>query len=112
MAGIDKMYVRNHWEKDEFVVWCITHKPSLLNNLYEPFDGHEAWLGYKQFYAKTHEITNNDDIYEMKVPIADFRFKQDKYLYWHCPLDFVREYLETQCGYKRANWFVKLFWRY
>lgn len=27
-------------------------------------------------------------------------------------MDFVREYLETQCGYKKANWFVKLFWKY
>lgn len=50
--------------------------------------------------------------YDMELPIANFRFKQDKYLYWHCPLDFVREYLETQCGYKKANWFVKLFWKY
>ena len=47
-----------------------------------------------------------------KIMVADFTTSQDRWLYWHCPLDFVREYLETQCGYKKANWFVKLFWKY
>ena len=108
MAGIDKMYLKNHWEKDEFVVWCIIHKPSLLNNFYSPFEGYDEWDKNKERESQRLGININ----KISRPITNFRFKQDRYLYWHCPLDFVREYLETQCGYKKANWFVKLFWRY
>lgn len=46
--------------------------------------------------------------YDTSLIIAHFSYKEDKYLYWHCPLEFVREYFEKQYGYKKANWFVKL----
>ena len=90
MAAIDKLYA-DYWDCKELVIWCVTHKPSLLRNMYEPFDSN-----WKEPYKKR--------------PVANFNRKQDRYLYWHCPLDFVREYLREQCGY-RDNWFVKLFWR-
>ena len=90
MAAIDKLYC-DFWDYRELVVWCIKHKPSLLKNMHDPF--RPAW-------EKPME----------KSPIANFSRKQDRYLYWHCPYDFVREYLSEQCGYK-DNWFVKLFWR-
>ena len=102
MAAIDKLRCRYYCDFQDFVVWCITYKPSLLNNFYYPFISSTEWDNWlKEYYGDDREL-----------PIANFRFKQDKYLYWHCPLDFVREYLETQCGYKKANWFVKLFWKY
>lgn len=94
MAAIDKLRVKFYYQREELIIWCIKHNPSLLSNIYQPFD-----LSYK-------------DWNEWQEEIASFSYKQDRYLYWHCPLDFIREYLETQCGYKKANWFVKLFWKY
>lgn len=90
MAAIDKLYA-DYNKNREFVIWCVIHKPSLLKNMYNPFG--KNW---------EHPLRMS--------PIANFTTKQDRYLYWHCPLDFVREYLSEQCGYK-DNWFVKLFWR-
>ena len=90
MAAINKLH-GDYFEATEFVVWCLCHKPSLLYNMYNPFK-------------------SEFDISLEKAPLANFNRKQDRYLYWHCPLDFVREYLREQCGYK-DNWFVKLFWR-
>lgn len=90
MAAIDKLYC-DFWDYRKLVVWSINYKPSLLKNMYDPF--RPAWEKPMQ-----------------EQPIANFSLKQDRYLYWHCPYDFVREYLREQCGY-RDNWFVKLFWR-
>ena len=42
--------------------------------------------------------------------IARFNHRQDKLLLWRCPIPFVREYLEKQCGYK-TRWYHKLFWK-
>ena len=101
MAGISKLRLKYHGDLKELVVWCIKHKPSLLDNIYEPFISKEEW----------YEMQGDDHDKWQKIMVADFTTSQDRWLYWHCPLDFVREYLETQCGYKKANWFVKLFWR-
>lgn len=107
MAAIDKLRCRYYSDFQEFVVWCITYNPSLLNNLYYPFTSSTEWDNWQK------ECSMNPNCVGLaELPIANFRFKQDKYLYWHCPIEFVREYLETQCGYKKANWFVKLFWKY
>jgi hypothetical protein len=96
MAGISKLRLKYHGDLVELVAWCIRHNPSLLDNIYDPFISASEWRDMQTWD---------------KVVVADFRIKQDRWLYWHCPLDFVREYLETQCGYKKANWFVELFWR-
>lgn len=104
MAAIDKLYLKYYSDHKDFVIWCIQHKPSLLNNFYNPFITRNEWDKWQE------EISSETKL--KKLPVANFRFKQDKYLYWHCPLDFVREYLENQCGYKKANWFIKLFWKY
>jgi hypothetical protein len=104
MAGISKLRLKYHGDLKELVVWCIKHNPKLLDNIYEPFISASEW----------HDMQTLEDEYAPrdKVVVADFRIKQDRWLYWHCPLGFIREYLETQCGYKKANWFVKLFWRF
>jgi hypothetical protein len=104
MAGISKLRLKYYGDFKDLIVWCIKHNPSLLDNIYEPFMSTSEWNLRKTFSEDYREYT--------KVVVADFRFKQDRWLYWHCPLDFIREYLETQCGYKKANWFVKLFWKY
>lgn len=102
MAGIGKLSIIYYGEFKEFLVWCIKHNPSLLDYIYEPFLSSSEWY-------KMQDV--NIDKWK-KIIVADFRTKQDRWLYWHCPLEFIREYLETQCGYKKANWFVKLFWKY
>lgn len=106
MAGIDKLRTSNYGDYNELRLWCIKHSPSLLNNFYEPFLSYREWEQLQKKQSKNTDYGN-----DAKLIIASFLSHEDKYLYWHCPLEFVREYLETQCGYKKANWFVKLFWR-
>lgn len=101
MAAIDKLHLKYHGDLKDLVVWCIKHNPSLLDNIYEPFISKEEW----------YQMQGDDHDKWKKIMVADFSTSQDRWLYWHCPLDFVREYLETQCGYKKANWFVELFWK-
>lgn len=101
MAGISKLRLKFHGDLKDLVVWCIKHNPSLLDNIYEPFVSERDW----------YELQCEDMDRWKKIMVADFSTSQDRWLYWHCPLDFVREYLETQCGYKKANWFIKLFWK-
>lgn len=116
MAGINRIYAKWHSDKVDLVYWVIKNKPSYLHNLIVPFDNYDDWIECKQYYARMGGVKlipeNGDEIDNIKLPIASFNTKEDRYLYWHCPLEFVREYLETQCGYKKANWFVKLFWKY
>lgn len=107
MAGIDKLRTSNYGDYNEFRLWCIKHNPSLLNSFYEPFLSYIEWEQLQKKQSKNTDYGNG-----AKLIIASFLSHEDKYLYWYCPLEFVREYLETQCGYKKANWFVKLFWKY
>jgi hypothetical protein len=107
MAAMDKLRVAFYCERNELIVWCIKHKPSLLNNIYNPFGiSQDMWDAMQDEYKGKYNI----DVTYPLLTIANFTLKQDRYLYWHCPLDFVRAYLHEQCGYK-DNWFVKLFWR-
>jgi hypothetical protein len=106
MAGIDKLRTSNYGDYNEFRLWCIKNKPSLLNSFYEPFLSYGEWEQLQKKQSKTIDYGNYTELI-----ISHFLSHEDNYLYWRCPLEFVREYLETQCGYKKANWFVKLFWR-
>jgi hypothetical protein len=106
MAGIDKLRTSNYRDYNEYRLWCIKHKPSLLDSFYEPFLSYSEWQQLQKRHCK-----NGDWWGQTELIIACFFSHEDRYLYWHCPLEFVREYLETQCGFKKANWFVKLFWR-
>lgn len=114
MAGISKLRTDNYSDYNEFRLWCLDHKPSLLRNFYEPFLSYGEWKQLQQNLRNKYSHAEDDGIkyYDERLIIAHFLSNTDKYLYWHCPLDFVREYLETQCGFKKANWFVKLFWKY
>lgn len=82
-------------------LWCLKHNPDLLGLFHDPFMSYSEW-----------KTLSNPHNYGGKVAIAGFLEKEDHYLYWHCPWDFVRKYLEDNCGYKKANWFVKLFWKH
>lgn len=107
MAAIDKLRVVSYYDREALIIWCITHRPQLLGSIFSVFD-----CGIKDFKKIQRDLMrqgNNENL--PKVAIASFSRKEDSYLYWHCPLGFVREYLHEQCGYK-DNWFVKLFWKW
>lgn len=110
MARISKLKTDNYSDYNEFRLWCLRNAPKLLMDFYEPFLSYSEWDSLQKRQRK-HFFTE-PRCFETKLVIACFLSNTDKYLYWHCPLDFVREYLETQCGYKKVNWFVKLFWKY
>lgn len=105
MAAIDKLRVKFYHQREELIIWCIKHNPSLLSNIFNPFD-----LSCKDWDEWQEEREKEYNEKFCALPIASFSYKQDRYLYWHCPLYFVREYLHEQCGCK-DNWFVKLFWK-
>ena len=107
MAAIDKLRVESYYDREALIIWCITHRPQLLSGIYSVFDCSKKDFDKIQRDLINRGVTENIP----KVAIASFSCKDDSYLYWHCPLDFVREYLHEQCGYK-DNWFVKLFWRW
>ena len=87
-------------------------------------DFHKSFgnLNIKIIHDLNEEI---DDIYAMKkalndknlfvcdinIPIACFKFSQDRWLKWHCPLSFIRQYLKDNCGMKE-HWYYKLFFKY
>ena len=107
MAAIDKLRVVSYYDREALIIWCITHRPQLLGSIFSVFD-----CGIKDFKKIQRDLMRqgyNENL--PKVAIASFSRKEDSYLYWHCPLGFVREYLHEQCGYK-DNWFVKLFWKW
>lgn len=107
MAAIDKLRVRFYCERNELIIWCIKHNPNILYNIYDAFGvTQDDWDKRQDEYKETHKC----NVTYPPISIANFTHKQDRYLYWHCPLDFVRAYLHEQCGYK-DDWFVKLFWR-
>lgn len=107
MAAIDKLRVVSYYDREALIIWCITHRPQLLGSIYSVFD-----CGIKGFNKIQRDLMRHGDTDNLpKVAIASFSRKEDSYLYWHCPLPFVREYLHEQCGYK-DNWFVKLFWKW
>lgn len=113
MAGIDKFRTRYYSDYNDLRLWCIKHKPELLQSFYEPFLSYGEWEQLLKKREEQYSQAKEDGIeyYDKSLIIAHFHSHEDKYLYWHCPLDFIREYLEVQCGYKKANRFVKLFWR-
>ena len=105
MAGIDKIRTRYYNDYNDLRLWCLRHKPKLLMDFYEPFLSYGEFVQLQKRQSKN--IDHGDDA---NLVIARFSYNEDKYLYWRCPFDFVRDYLEKQCGYKKPNWFVKLFW--
>lgn len=60
-----------------------------------------------------HEKLSDKELYisDIELPIACFTLEQDTWLKWHCPLEFVRQYLKDNCGIKE-HWYYKLFFKY
>ena len=85
----------------------------------------QAIKNYSQIFIGSYPGEYIDTIYERKdklknkeiylsdieIPIANFTYAQEKWLKWHCPLDFVREQLKNDLGLK-DYWFYKLFFKY
>lgn len=47
---------------------------------------------------------------EYAIPVTNTPPSVDRKLLWICPIPFVRDYLEKNCGYK-TKWYHKIFWR-
>lgn len=107
MAAIDKLRLTSYYDREELILWCIEHRPKLLRRIYNVFD-----MSSKDFAeAQKDRARHCPDENIPPINVAHFWSEDDRYLYWRCPLPFIREYLREQCGYK-DNWFVKLFWKW
>lgn len=121
MAAIDKLHFRDWEEFVEFRIWCIQYKPDLLLNFYSPFMSWSEWDDAKK--STVHSLSKiidspdkdsvaylNGLVEDIAIPCCNFRFDQDRFLLWHCPLPFIRDYLYNQCGYKH-HWYYELFFK-
>lgn len=169
MAAIDKLYLNDYYSFDELRRWVIIHKPSMLNNMINPFMSATEFyrrvecsfndvqtrakeflnsVGYHdkddfvnvlkqmteekvkkytgkngklRFYNSVDDIKDDcfaelhSNIHYMEMsqttyaekyyqmPVALFTLAQDRFLKWHCGLDFVRDYLHEQCAVKESH---------
>lgn len=105
MSAVNKLSVSFYYERERFIIWCIKHKPDLLRSVFQPFS-----LPINEWREWQVSMDIHYGVACTALPIANFTSEENRYLYWHCPFGFVREYLHEQCGYT-DNWFVKLFWK-
>ena len=65
------------------------------------------------YLYEQHDKLSNKNYYisDLDILTACFTSKQDTWLKWHCPLEFVRQYLKDNCGMKE-HWYYKLFFKY
>ena len=120
-------YTYNTWENaqkskyDEQMGWLSMYfakYPTINKFIKEHQDDIDAGLYTIESLTEDYEW-NIDKFNELKytiyeyieLPITCFSFKQDRWLFWHCPLDFVREYLIEQCGYKE-RWYHKFLFKF
>lgn len=164
MAAIDKIYVHEYYEFEDFIEWALMYCPRLLRYCYDWRMTYSEYSQRKREWVKStrkriikdyerlgkfktiqETISNKVEYYkklgidvfsigaieedikyvisqyrksnaelenEYSFPVCNLRTKQDKYLKWHCPLPFVREYLHEQCGVNpKLEWLYKLFWK-
>ena len=55
MAAIDKMYLKTYGAFAEFRTWCVTFKPSLLDNFYDWLMPEDDWDKWKEHVFKTRK---------------------------------------------------------
>ena len=65
------------------------------------------------YLLKQKELLSDKEFYinTLQVPIAMFSSKQEKWLKWHCPLKFIRQYLLDK-GNNKEHWYYRLFFKY
>jgi len=63
-----------------------------------------------EYSRRNSQKTIDELLLEFKLPVMNTPIKVDKFLLWRCPLDYIRVYLEEQCGYK-THWYHKLFFK-
>lgn len=105
---------------------AYNNQKEIVNNFFTTYptlsDYQDAYKNYMTDIEAKHDWNNMvalkeklEDEWEYKdnisFPIARFTLKQDRWLFWHCPLDFIREYLIEQCGYKE-KWYHKILFKF
>lgn len=85
MACIDKIYCYSKNDFIEFYNWCMKFNDICLK---------ETQLSLLDNFYTTPETYDTDfDKYTNGVPITDFNKTQDKWLLYHCPIRWIRDYL-------------------
>jgi hypothetical protein len=77
MAGIDKIY-GTKVQFEELKQWLKNNKPEYIKYLY--------WIGWEKAVEK------------QKYPISNFPEEADYWLFFHCPLVWVRKRILEQYG--------------
>lgn len=90
MAGIDKVYCSRKKDFLELYYWC-----EKFDDIYFKETGQSLM---DSFYCRHYEA---DDItWGTGYPITNTSFKQDEWMWKHCPIKWWREYAGNIWGYK------------
>ncbi len=90
----------------------------LVNNIKSYYESLDVKIPFETLFDEATGLIDTYDelcdkecyVNDVELPIANFTFKNDNYLLWRCPLDFIRYYLKKQCG-KETKWYHKLFFK-
>jgi len=88
MAYIDKIYVESHKEFFLFYDWCIK---------FQDLCKCETQLNILDYFYFTPDDVR-EGYYNGGLPISNFSETINKWLYLHCPIEFVRNRLLEQYG--------------
>ena len=91
MAAIDNIYLKTKREYIEFYEWSEMFDEECLKET-----GHSI---LECFFYRWYEV--DDKLIE--YPTTNTPIVVDKWLWSHCPLNFIREYMSEQWGYNDKN---------
>ena len=92
MAAIDNIYLKTKKEFIEFYEWCETFDEECMKEL------NLSILDY--FCYHPYEVKEGEVEY---ITTIGTPFSVDKWLWLHCPLNFIREYMSEKWGYNDKN---------
>lgn len=91
MAAIDNIYLKTKREYIEFYKWSEMFDEECLK---------ETGCSILEcFFYRWYDV----DDYEIEYPTTNTPTSVDKWLWLHCPLDFIREYMSEKWGYNDKN---------
>lgn len=92
MAAIDNIYLKTKKEFTEFYEWCETFDEECMKEL------NLSILDY--FCYHPYEVKEGEVEY---IATIGTPFSVDKWLWLHCPLSFIRNYMSEYWGYSNRN---------
>ena len=91
MAGIDKIYLKTRREFIQFYEWCEMFDDFCIKETNDSI--------IDCFYYRPHMIEDNQTEYIA----TNTSCKIDEWLWKHCPLPFIRDYMKKMWGYEYKN---------